>query len=112
MTKTINIGSDFSRFPGGRFRSDGPHNGQQFREDHLVPALESDQKVAVILDEAVGLPASFLEEAFGGLVRNGYSPDILKSRLEIVARTPRMQRYPALIWNYISVAANASRIAV
>ena len=108
MAKTINLASDFGRFPGGRYRTDGDLSGEQFREDVLLPALQGDgERVAITLDGVAGLPASFLEEAFGGLVREGFSPAELRLRLEIIARTPRLQRYPSMIWDFINVAANA-----
>lgn len=68
-TKTINIARDYTRYPAGRFRSDGPYSGQQFREQLLVPALGSAEVVSVELDGVAGYGSSFLEEAFGGLVR-------------------------------------------
>jgi hypothetical protein len=67
--KKISIAQDFSRFPGGRFRDDGDFSGQRFREDFLVPALTSSDVVVVDLDGTLGFGSSFLEEAFGGLVR-------------------------------------------
>lgn len=68
-TKTINIARDFSRYPAGRFPSDGPFNGQLFRENFLKPALHENDVIAVELDGTRGYGSSFLEEAFGGLVR-------------------------------------------
>lgn len=68
IVKVINIASDFSRFPGGRFREDGPFSGQEFREDILMPALKNYDKVEINFDGVAGYAASFLEEAFGGAV--------------------------------------------
>jgi len=71
---TVNIAKDFSPYPGGRFREHGPNSGEAFREDILIPklkeALANDLALHVVLDGAVGYPSSFLEEAFGGLVRH------------------------------------------
>ncbi len=75
LKKTINIASDFSRYPGGRFVSDGPHSGQEFREKFLVPVLESNETAVIIFDGARGYGSSFLEEAFGGLTRLEYKPE-------------------------------------
>ena len=102
---TINVARDFSRFPGGRYRTDGPFSGQEFRDDILVPALATNEHVAVEIDGVAGLPVSFLEEAFGGLVRLGFSKDELFDRLDIVARTSRVRRYPSMILDFISTAA-------
>lgn len=70
----IVVREDFSRFPAGRFRTDGPYSGQRFREDLLAPritsALAKKTHVRVVLDGTRGYGSSFLEEAFGGLVRD------------------------------------------
>ncbi|QFI77402.1 DUF4325 domain-containing protein [Bradyrhizobium betae] len=101
----LSIAKDFSRFPSGRFRSDGPNSGEAFREDHLAPKLKSGAQLVVNLDGVAGLPSSFLEEAFGGLVRHhDFSPSQLESLLRFEALTPRMQTYPKMIWGYIARA--------
>lgn len=82
--KIINIESDFSRYPAGRYTEDGPYSGQAFRERFLVPALSSgSNKIIVELDGARGYGSSFLEEAFGGLVRCGFSADEIIARIEL-----------------------------
>lgn len=65
----INVASDFSRFPAGRYLSDGPFTGEGFLREKLLPALEYSEKVVIELDGTLGYGSSFLEEAFGGLVR-------------------------------------------
>jgi hypothetical protein len=109
MPKIIELASEFGRFPGGRYRTDGDLSGEQFRQDVLLPALQRDDElVTIALDDVAGLPASFLEEAFGGLVRQGYSPAELRRRIQIIARTPRLQRYPSMVWDFINAAAKAA----
>ncbi len=70
---TIVVARDFSRYPGGRYRIHGENSGEAFRDDFLVPALatakEQHGRVVVDIDGAAGYASSFLEEAFGGLVR-------------------------------------------
>lgn len=83
MTKTIRLASDFNPFPFGRYPSHGDWNGQRFRDEWLAPALRSSDLVEVDLDGARGLSPSFLEEAFGGLVRVGFAPKDLTARLRI-----------------------------
>jgi hypothetical protein len=78
---TINVGKDFSRFPVGRYLADGDSNGERFREQCLRPALVRAEKVEIVFDDALGYGSSFLEEAFGGLVRNGYSAAALLAKL-------------------------------
>lgn len=99
---SISVADDFSTVPAGRFRSDGPFSGEQFREDVLRPALELHDKVVVHLDGTEGYGSSFLEEAFGGLVRERfYSHKELKSKLKVVSSDPA---YVDEIWSYISEA--------
>ena len=69
----IKIAEDFSKAPGPRYRTEGKYSGQQFREDILHPrvldALEQGVVLTVDFDGAFGYGTSFLEEAFGGLIR-------------------------------------------
>lgn len=95
----INIATDFSPFAAGRYRTDGPWSGQRFREELLVPALRSFARVSVSLDGTLGLGSSFLEEAFGGLVRDGYRLSELKNKLVVQCRRPR---YVDRTWQYIA----------
>ena len=68
----IKVSNDFSHTPAGRYRDDGPYSGEAFREDILVPALKNYDQVVVDLDDVEGFGSSFLEEAFGGLIRHGH----------------------------------------
>lgn len=68
----IFVARQFSRFPAGRFHADGPFSGQAFRERFLIPAMRTGKSFLVELDGTAGFGSSFLEEAFGGLVRAGF----------------------------------------
>lgn len=81
----INIANDFTRHPGGRFYSDGPHSGEEFREAVLRPLLNKDQQCTIIFDGARGYGSSFLDEAFGGLIRLGYPIDKITSLFKFVS---------------------------
>lgn len=103
MATEIKIARDFSTKPVGRFRKDGPHTGEAFREDFLIPALERDQNVVVVLDGTEGYPSSFLEEAFGGLVRKGrWTPAELKRRLQVRADSAPYEPYRDRVLQYMS----------
>ena len=69
----INIAHDFSDTPGGRYINEGEYSGQQFRDEILLPkykyAEQHDEKIEINFDGCWGFGTSFLEEAFGGLVR-------------------------------------------
>ena len=99
----IYIAKDFSKFPAGRFVGDGPFSGQQFRRSLLVPALKEHVSVEVNLDGTLGFGSSFLEEAFGGLVRiEGFTAQFLHTTLKLVCTDD-----PTLvgeIWSYIDEA--------
>lgn len=83
---TISIASQFSRVPAGRVRSDGPYSGERFRDEFLVPRLREGRALRIDFDGARGYGSSFLEEAFGGLIRNGFATaDDLSQRLEFVS---------------------------
>ena len=70
LHKLVSIAKDYSRFPAGRYPTDGPFNGERFRDELLVPALHDYQVVEVDLDGVRGFGSSFLDEAFGGLIRH------------------------------------------
>lgn len=74
MTTVIVDMKSFSRAPFGRYADDGTGNGEAFRKKFLLePFTDPDvDRVVVKLDSvAPGYEygSSFLEEAFGGLVR-------------------------------------------
>ncbi len=69
----LSVAQEFSRAPGGRFRSVGPDSAEEFFEKLLEPrfneALAAGKVLRVDLDGGYGYAASFLDEAFGGLAR-------------------------------------------
>lgn len=86
----ISIAKDFSAIPGARFPEEGDFSGQDFRNNVLCPALKeaisNDEVLTVILDGTAGLGTSFLEESFGGLIRNDkFSLATLQKHLYLVS---------------------------
>ena len=79
----INICKDFSETPNARYRAEGPHSGEEFREMLLEPrfieAREKKEKLVINLDGGYGYPTSFLEEAFGGLARKYGSKEVTET---------------------------------
>lgn len=110
MESTILISiAKFSKYPSGRDDNDGTYNGERFRTDHLVPvlsdALQGGKKVVISLENVMSFGSSFLEEAFGGLVRKeNFDKDQLKELIEISLGSPNHSRYEKAIWNYIKEA--------
>ncbi|MEX0161696.1 STAS-like domain-containing protein [Pseudomonas brassicacearum] len=99
---TINVATEFSKMPCVRNRKDGKKSGEEFRDDILLPALKSNEQVIVDLNGVLTLGSSFLEEAFGGLVRRGhYTAKELRSKLTIKFQ---VQSYIDETWAYVKAA--------
>lgn len=81
--ETIKIVRDFSDRPYGRYPDpDGDFCGENFRKQLLAPRLRTAEKVHVDLDGYNRYGRSFLDEAFGGLIREeGFTLDELKDKL-------------------------------
>ncbi len=103
----LSVASEFSVTPGPRFRTEGRFSGEEFREDFLVGkiqvATKKKDRLLVDLDGTAGYATSFLEEAFGGLVRKeGINSESLQKMLEF-----KSEEEPYLIddiWTYIKDA--------
>lgn len=93
--------SEFSKTPFGRYYNDGKYSAQEFRENHLIPLLKKYDLVNVELDDVLGYGGSFLEEVFGGLVRAGYSKELLDSSINLISKD---NHYILLIKKYINEA--------
>jgi hypothetical protein len=85
--KVVNIARDYTLYPGGRTEEDGPGSGATFRDKILLPfildAERSNETVLVDFDGPPGYGTSFLEEVFGGLIRNH---NFTKQRIENILR--------------------------
>lgn len=69
----LKISTDFTTAPGPRYIVEGKHSGQEFRQTKLLPAIKKAMldgaKLLIDLDGTSGFGTSFLEEVFGGLIR-------------------------------------------
>lgn len=80
--KIINIVRDFDPKPYGRYRKHSKTSGQRFREDYLAPALRENDRVHVVLDGYNRYGRSFIDEAFGSLIReSGFKKSELDEKL-------------------------------
>lgn len=106
----IKISSDFTDTPGGRERAEGEYSGEQFREEILVPKYEEaerkGEKLSIDFDDCFGFGTSFLEEAFGGLVREHHKKQILKRIIIISHEDKTIEKN---INKYVKAAEKALR---
>lgn len=99
----VSVARDFRDRPGGRFPWEGPNSGEEFRERVLMQsyhkAREQDSALIVDLDGTSGYASSFLEEAFGGMIRKRYAEkeDFLRRLTILSGAQPkwiqRVERY-------------------
>lgn len=86
MTVLVNVG-EINPKCAGRYKGTHPGelSGEELRDDYIIPAISTNEKVEVDLSGAVRLSYPFVEEAFAGLVRKmQLSADILESRMSIL----------------------------
>ena len=97
----IDVANDFTDEPYGRYRSNGregdKRSAQAFREDilciKLKEAIEKDKILTIdFTGLTVGLGSSFIEEIFGGLIRDGFSKEEILKHIEIKALFPYFER--------------------
>ena len=108
--ETLNIAEEFSPVPIGRTMEDSDTSGEAFRERILFPKVSRAiaQGSALVIDFSgmKGLSSSFLEEAFGGLIREKELE--LDAVLKTLEFTPEDSPYGPYIENvkdYIKEAA-------
>lgn len=94
----INIATDFSKSPAGRFISDGPNSGERFRRDFLIPGLNKHERLMINLDGTRGIGSSFLEEAFGGLIRLGFKASDLMQKIGFQTKDPSLESEIRSYW--------------
>jgi len=85
-TKIITVVKDFHEKPYGRNKTDAAGceytSGETFRQDILAPALREFEKITVDLTGYNRYGRSFLDEAFGGLIREeGFTSSDLEEKL-------------------------------
>jgi hypothetical protein len=72
ILKIVEVDPDFA-YQGPRFKSLGENSGELFKEKYLIPWLKNMPEKGIIdfANTIIYMP-SFLEEAFGGAVREGF----------------------------------------
>ncbi len=110
----IDVATEFSPYPSGRFPTDGQYNGELFRTRWLVPALRrastGDSNVVVVdIDGVRSFGSSFLEEAFAGLIRlRLFDKRFVQKHLSIRCTKPHLQFFKQNIEELIAKATPTS----
>ena len=108
----IDVARDFYAFPMGRYSpQDGEYTGQKFRETLLAPKLRlamkssPPEKLIVNIDGLKVFGSSFLEEAFGGLIREEkFLKSDVKRYLIIESNKKSKKFYADAIQKYVDEA--------
>lgn len=104
------VAYDFSKFPAGATKSDGPYSGEDLCDrltEELtgvgLPPTQPLLPLLVFLDGTMGYGSSFLKSAFGGLVsREGFTPKYLRAHMKVMSsKDPSLVKE---IWEYIDEA--------
>ena len=104
----IKICDDFTDVPGGRYIKEGEYSGEAFRDNILIKkfceAEKNGNKLLIDFDGCYGFSTSFLEEAFGGMVRVYKKTNILEL-IKIVSNED--ETIEPLIKKYVKAAEDA-----
>ncbi|MBP4042218.1 STAS-like domain-containing protein [Aeromonas sp. SrichE-2G] len=76
MSTTFKVSDKFT-CPGPRYISLGKYSGEYYR-GIIKDTILSGDEVTIDLDGTEGYGSSFLEEAFGGLIRDGVPVELVK----------------------------------
>lgn len=102
MNVTINLAKDFSLYPMGRNSDDGTDNGERFFLEFLLPHLQNNRHVEVILDGVHALGSSFLDECFYEMPkRHGMHKTTIKNGVKITANSSAYVFYKKMADNFI-----------
>lgn len=106
----VKIARDFTTKPGGRYIEEGAYSGELFRDRLVYPALlkvlKQNQRLVIDFDGCYGFETSFLEEAFGGMVRKYGIIGLLKS---ITLVSTEDETIPGLISKYVNAEEKKQR---
>jgi hypothetical protein len=82
----FSIAREFSPNPGPRWKRQGANSGEALRPKLLHVLQSRHGRIKVLLDGTKGMGSSFLDEAFGGLIRyHGQTRDELRKRFNFIS---------------------------
>jgi hypothetical protein len=76
--------ADWTRFPGGRFKHDGDHSGEEFRERFLAREVAAGSDFEIDFNGIFTVGWSFLDEALGHYVKE-LGESAFRHRFRIIA---------------------------
>lgn len=89
-TIQLKVSEVFTNIPGTREEIESDFSGEEFLEEHLSPmfkkALEENKILEIDLDGPAGYATSFLEAAFGGLVREYNSSEKIRKNIKLICK--------------------------
>src|SRR3546814_1210636 len=106
MANTVfSIAKDFSPFAGPRYIRQGSHSGEALRSK-LIRFLNSHPgPVTIVLDGTKGMGSSFLDEAFGGLIRNeGWAKRDIEQRLRFQSKLDRSEEHTSELQSLMRIS--------
>ncbi len=106
-TVRISVAKQFTKLPGARYIRLGPFSGEEFRQKFLEDPLRQGKTVIVELDGVRGYGSSFLDEAFGGVVRE-LDLDIADAKKRLLVETT-VKSWALDVEEYIRTAKDSSR---
>lgn len=107
--KTIVFKDDFSKIPFGRYKEDGKYSAQNFLDNILIPALLEFDKITIDFTGVTVLNYAFVEEVFGGIIRNhDFTIDYL-SRIKFIFEEHYFD-IASKIYDYAKEAENYKKI--
>lgn len=87
--KKYDIAKEYTATPIGRYKKDSRFSGEGFK-DILAEFIQQEQPVCLIMDNTGGYNPSFLEEAFGGLIRDGVSQESIEKYIRYETSDPSL----------------------
>lgn len=84
MTKIRIALREWTRFPGGRFKTDGEHSGEEFREKFLEMPIRRGEHFEIDFNGIFTAGWSFMDESLGHYVTE-LGEDEFRNRFTIIA---------------------------
>lgn len=102
MMHKVIISEDFSLYPMGRTKLDGPNNGHKFFNEFLSENLRNRKKTIIVLDGINSLGSSFVDQVFHVMPREmGLKSKEVNELIAIEAEGRAYRFYKKMIEDFI-----------